>query len=205
MPETLIQPEHVMVLAIEALKRTSAEIKFRNQYFSITFTGLIGLHELKIIISDEIKRFHMQEIRTLKDFPSIDRMRLRFKDFDGIICHLTCDEGLEDLMDDQSVLELIVFEDDPVSVKFTYCDCVYEFQVFNLNSIDELRIHIYDTIIEDYRKIGAKTGDLANDHAMRMFVKDINGRWIVLVHDYDLEVAIKATNSNIEVKFDIII
>lgn len=202
--ETAIHPEPVKLLpesVVAKKKKIRIRINFRDEYFSIFVVGGISLQELYEKIEDEIRRAFRQEFRKLNDFPSTDRMRLHFKDSDGIINRLTCDEALEALMDDDSsLLDLIVFEGDPVHVRFTYRDCLYSFQIDDLSAIEELRIYIYETILEDYRMINANSDAVPKGDAMRLFVRESDGQWSLMLYDNDLIVAMKASDRKLEVK-----
>lgn len=182
------------------IRKIRIRINFREEYFSILILGKVDLLQLSEKIKDEILRAYRQEFKKLYDFPSIDRIRLRYKDEDGILVRLTSDEVLEDLLETRNSIDLLLFEGDPVRVRFTYRDCMYSFQVDDLSAIEELRIYIYETIIEDYTMISANTEAVPKGDTMRLFCREPDGEWCLLLYDNDLEAAIKFSNRKLEIK-----
>ena len=188
------------VVAEAPVNKTHLRINFRDDYFSIIVKGKLSLLDLYEAITDEIVKAYRQEFKKLNDFPSIDRMRLRYKDEDGIVVRLTSDEVLEELLMNRKALDLNVYEGDPVRVRFTYRDCLYSFQVDDLSAIEELRIYVYETILEDYRMINANIESIPKGDAMRMFVREPDGEWSLMLYDNDLEVAMKLSDRKLEIK-----
>ena len=181
-------------------KKTRVRINFRGEYFSIIVKEKLNLLELYERIETEIIGAYQREFQTLHDLPSTDRMRLRFKDEDGVVVRLTSDEVLEDLLAERALLDLILFEGDPVRVRFTYRDCLYNFQLDDLSAIEELRIYIYETILEDYRLINANTTSIPKGDSMRLFVREPDGEWSLMLYDNDLDVALKLSDRKLEIK-----
>lgn len=188
------------VVAEAPVNKTHLRINFRDEYFSIIVKGKLSLLDLNEVIRDEIVKAYRQEFKRLNDFPSIDRMRLRYKDEDGIVVRLTSDEVLEELLMNRKALDLIVYEGEPVRVRFTYRDYLYSFQVDDLSAIEELRIYVYETILEDYRMINANIESIPKGDAMRMFVREPDGEWSLMLYDNDLEVAMKLSDRKLEIK-----
>ena len=196
---TVVVPEIIAEKPISV--ETRIRVLFRQEYFSFIVTGIeISLVELSEMVRAEIEKSYRLEFENVSDIPTIDRIRLRFKDSDGVIVRLSNDLVLSNLLKDNDVLDLILFESEPVRVRFTYRECMYSFMIDDISSIEELKIYIYETISEDYRMIKANAEAIPKGDDMRLHFKEKDGEWSLLLYDNDLEVALKESNRRIDLK-----
>ena len=191
----------------ESLKTTRIRIFFRDEYFSFVYkanttSATLSLKELCELVRTEICEAYRLEFQNEKSIPESDRLRLRFKDEDGEVVRLSNDGMVEKLLTDRSggLIDLIVFEGDPIRVRFTYRDCWYTFTVDELSVIEELRMYIFETISEDYRLLNANFEAVPRGDAMRLFFREADDKWSLMLYDNDLEVALKISNRNIDIK-----
>ena len=98
--------------------------------------------------------------------------------------HLLKDSG-------SKCLDLVVFEGEIIRVRVHYRDCLYSFTIDDLSALEELKIYIYETIAEDYRIINANVDAIPRGDTMRLFFKENDDQWSLLLYDNDLEVALR--------------
>lgn len=183
---------------------TRIRVLFREEYFSfiIEGSGDISLVNLCEMVRSEIYKAYSLEFQNTSDLPSIGRVRLRFKDSDGVLVRLSNDQVISSILKDKSggVIDLIVYESEPVRVRFTYRECMYSFLVDDISSVEELKMYIYETIAEDYKMIKANVEAIPKGDDMRIYFKEKDGEWTLILYDNDLEVALKETNRKIDLK-----
>jgi hypothetical protein len=183
---------------------TRIRVLFREEYFSfiIEGSGDISLVNLCEMVRSEIYKAYSLEFQNTSDLPSIGRVRLRFKDSDGVLVRLSNDQVISSILKDKSggVIDLILYESEPVRVRFTYRECMYSFLVDDISSVEELKMYIYETIAEDYKMIKANVEAIPKGDDMRIYFKEKDGEWTLILYDNDLEVALKETNRKIDLK-----
>lgn len=187
----------------ESPNNTRIRVLFREEYFSFMVTGKdISLVDLSEMVRAEIEKAYRLEFQNTSDIPANDRIRLRFKDSDGVIVRLSNDQVISKLLKDNSegLIDLILYENEPVRVRFTYRECMYSFLVDDLSSIEELKMYIYETIVEDYKMINANVEAVPKGDNMRLHFKEKDWEWSLILYDNDLEVALKESNRRIDLK-----
>lgn len=202
-PDIITTEEMTPAVETVKVKTTRIRVLFRDEYFSFMVTGGdISLMELSEKVLDEIRKAYRLEFQNSSDLPANEMIRLRFKDSDGVIVRLTNDQVISTLLKDNfgGLIDLILHENVPIRVRFTYRECMYSFKVDDISSIEELKIYIYETITEDYKMIKANLEAIPKGDDMRLHFKEKDGEWSLILYDNDLEVALKESNRRIDLK-----
>ena len=190
-------------IPVPVLRKCRVRFNYRDEYFALVISDFnISRLDLAKLVRNELERALRLEFESVNEIPPLDRIRLRYKDSDGTIVRLSSDELAGHLLCEceNSFLDLIVYEGDPVRVRFMYRECLYTFTVDDISALEELKMYIYETIIEDYRMINANSEAVPKGDAMRLFFKESDGQWTLLLYDNDLDVALKISKRSIDIK-----
>lgn len=184
---------------------TRIRVAFRGEYYSFMLKCNydLTLMSLNGLVLEEIENSAKLEYRKIDDLPPVDRIRLRFKDGDGVVVKLSNDQVVCELIKERAggVLDLIVYEGDPIRIRVSYRDIMYSFTVDDLSAIEELKLYIYETVAEDFRMINANVEAIPKGDMMRLFFKENDGEWSLMLYDNDLEINLKECNRRLDLKF----
>lgn len=190
---------------VPQVKERRIRVQFRNEYYSFVLSESKSttIGEFCELVHSEILRAHQLDFESIHDLPDVGRIRLRFKSPEGVVERLSNDQVLRWLLRESTTaepLDFLVHEGYALRVRFTYRDCMYSFKVDQITALEELKIYIYETIAEDYRMINANLDAIPKGDAMRIFFKEPDSQWSLMLYDNDLEVALELSDRNIELK-----
>ncbi len=131
----------------------------------------------------------------------MESLALQFK-LDGELIHLQNDRTLSYIVSicQDAPISLLLYRPKQIRIRALFREVLYSFTVDELETLAELKTYIYETIKEDYLQIQANLEAIPVPERMRLFFKEPDNQWSILLYDNDLETALELNQYKIDVR-----
>lgn len=174
--------------------------EFKGEYYQILTDSAPTLDELKTIMRYQIELEYSFDGKNVNSIPPLNAFSLQYR-LNDVFVHLQDDSILGSLVTNNSgPYYLKVNSPREIRVRAMFREVLYTFTTDTLDTLDELKLYIYETVAEDYRTLEANMDAIPATDKMRIFFKEPDGLWSLMIYDNDLEKALELGNYCIDVK-----
>lgn len=175
-------------------------IEFMEEYYMVTTDYLPTLSELKTAIRTQIELEYSFNCKQTNLIHPYQNASIQFKMGNSYI-HLQDDKGVAfAAKNHEDPIYLRLYRPKPIRVRITFRDVLYAIAVEEIETLAELKSYIYETIKDDYQQINANIEAIPVPKSMRLYLREHDDKWSLLLYDNDLESALENNKNQIDLR-----